>query len=31
LGFKREHTIGGAHPSGALHVYTMRKSECKWL
>ncbi len=31
LGFHVEHTIKGAHPSGALHIYTMRKQECRWL
>jgi RimJ/RimL family protein N-acetyltransferase len=31
LGFRREHTINGAHPSGELHIYTMRRHECRWL
>jgi RimJ/RimL family protein N-acetyltransferase len=31
LGFHVEHTIEGAHPSGKLHVYTMRRHECRWL
>lgn len=31
LGFRLEHTISGAHPSGALHIYTMRRNDCRWL
>lgn len=31
LGFTREHTIRGGHPSGELHIYTMRRHECRWI
>lgn len=31
LGFDLEHTIKGAHPSGDLLIYTMRRNECRWL
>lgn len=31
LGFELEHTIKDAHPSGELHIYTMRRSDCRWL
>jgi len=31
LGFKEEHVIADAHPSGALIVYTMRPGECRFL
>lgn len=31
LGFRLEHTIRDAHPSGELHIYTMRRNECRWL
>ena len=31
LGFALEHTIKDADPSGELHIYTMRRSDCRWL
>lgn len=31
LGFELEHTIKDAHPSGELHIYTMRRNDCRWL
>jgi RimJ/RimL family protein N-acetyltransferase len=31
LGFVLEHSIKGAHPSGELRIYTMRKDQCRWL
>lgn len=31
LGFQLHTTIPGAHPSGALRVYVMRKENCRWL
>ena len=31
LGFVLDSRIAGAHPSGALRVYTMRKHQCRWL
>lgn len=31
LGFTLEHTIEGAHPSGELHIYTMRRNDCRWI
>lgn len=31
IGFRFEHSIASAHPSGDLRIYTMRRSECRWL
>lgn len=31
LGFVREATLTNAHPSGALIVYSMTRSQCRWL
>lgn len=31
LGFRLEHSIAGAHPSGELRIYTMRRKECRWI
>lgn len=31
LGFRFEHSIAGAHPSGELRIYTMRRNECRWI
>ena len=31
LGFERETTLRGAHPTGDLIVYVMWKERCKWL
>lgn len=31
LGFEQEATLTGAHPSGDLLIYVMRKPQCRWL
>lgn len=31
IGFELETTLRGAHPSGDLLVYVMRKKNCRWL
>lgn len=31
LGFELETTLQGAHPSGDLLVYVIRKKDCRWL
>lgn len=31
LGFKLETRLKGAHPTGDLLVYVMRREQCKWL
>lgn len=31
LGFHEETRLDGAHPSGDLLIYRMRRSECRWL
>lgn len=31
LGFKEVLVIPDAHPDGALHVFIMRREDCKWL
>lgn len=31
LGFERETRLSGAHPTGDLLIYCMRKPQCRWL
>lgn len=31
VGFVHEATLGDAHPDGALILFTMTKSQCRWL